>query len=313
MAAAAVVVLGLATATGCSTQTPEPSPATTAPTPTPTPSPSEPEATSSQAPASIDISGEIEALEAEFEARIGVAALNLDTGETVQYAESQRFGYASTIKTFVAAQMLRELSASERDATITWSADDVERAGYSPVTSAQVGEGMIVAELAEAAVRQSDNTATNLVLDQIGGPPGLADSFAELGDSVTDVVNEEPELNTIEPGSTADTTTALAFTTSLAAVLEPGYLPEPDRELLVQWMTGNATGDALIRAGAPEGWEVADKSGGAGPIRNNIALVTPADGGPIVVTILTEKNDASERFEDDVVARAAEIVLSVWD
>jgi beta-lactamase class A len=74
-------------------------------------------------------------------------------------------------------------------------------------------------------------------------------------------------------------------------------------------MSGNATGDTLIRAGAPDGWVVADKSGGAGGIRNDVAVVTPPGRAPVVVTVFTTRNDPDARYDDALVARAAAIVL----
>ena len=85
------------------------------------------------------------------------------------------------------------------------------------------------------------------------------------------MVDIEPDLNTVAPGSTANTTTAGAFTASLAAIRRDDFSTESDRAILLDWMSGNATGDLLLRAVAPDGWVVADKSGGAGPIRNDIA------------------------------------------
>ena len=60
-----------------------------------------------------------------------------------------------------------------------------------------------------------------------------------------------------------------------------------DRAQLVEWMSGNATGDALVRAGVPGGWGVADKSGAAAyGTRNDIAVLQPPDGAPVVVAVL---------------------------
>ncbi|NKS78197.1 hypothetical protein GS539_20950 [Rhodococcus hoagii] len=53
-------------------------------------------------------------------------------------------------------------------------------------------------------------------------------------------------------------------------------------------MSGNATGAPLVRAGAPDGCSVADKSGGAGPIRNDIAIVTPPGRAPAFLALLAK-------------------------
>ncbi|ROP48149.1 MULTISPECIES: class A beta-lactamase [unclassified Rathayibacter] len=281
-------------------------PATSSP-PTALPSIS---AASSPEPAPVDVSAELAALEAEFDARIGVSAVDTGSGRQVLHRQDERFGYASSIKALAAAEFLRSVPVGERDEVVTWTAADVEAAGYSPVTSESIDGGLPLAQLAEAAVRRSDNTALNLVLDRLGGPAALDRALEQLGDTTTDVVDEEPALNTIAPGGTANTTTPAAFTADLTAVALGEALPSADRALLLDWMSGNATGDALIRAGAPEGWTVADKSGGAGGLRNDIAVVTPPGRDPIVLSVLTSRNDPEADYDDALVARAAAVVLA---
>lgn len=267
----------------------------------------------SPSPTVLPDAGEIEAaleqLEAEYAVDIGVVAI--DTRDDVRFSFNgdERFGFASTIKLFVAAQFLRAVPADQRGERAFWTAVDVEAAGYSPVTEQHIDDGLTYAELAEAAVRQSDNTATNLVLERIGGPAALDAALAEIGDETTSVVNREPALNRIEPGSTDDTTTAAAFTASLAEVVVGDVLSDDDRATLFDWMIGNATGDALIRAGAPEGWVVADKSGGAGGMRNDIAIVLPPGRDPIVISVLTARVDPDEAYDDALVAEVARVVL----
>ena len=260
-----------------------------------------------------DLSGEFQALEAEFGARVGISAVDTGTGARLSYRADERFGYASTIKALAAAVFLHEVRGSARDEVITWSAEDVEAAGYSPVTSEHVETGLTLSQLAEAAVRRSDNTALNLVLARIGGPAALDAALVTLGDEVTEVVNAEPLLNVIEPGSTDDTTTPAAFTDNLTRLVDGSHLESADRATLLAWMSGNATGDTLIRAGAPAGWQVADKSGGAGGMRNDIAIIDRPGGDPIVLTILTNTLDPDAEYDDALVAEAARVALAAFE
>ncbi|MBD8487112.1 hypothetical protein IFT79_15970, partial [Frigoribacterium sp. CFBP 8759] len=55
---------------------------------------------------------------------------------------------------------------------------------------------------------------------------------------------------------------------------------------------------------------VADKSGGAGGIRNDVAIVVPPSGGPVVISVLTTRNDPAARYDDSLVAAVAEVALS---
>ena len=276
-----------------------------------TPAPPAARATSSNLDALV--ADELAGLEREYDAAVGVMAVDTGTGESVSYGEDRRFGFASTIKAFAAAVFLQSVSGAARDEIVRWTAEEAAAAGHAPVTSQHVEDGLTYAQLAEAAVRVSDNAALNLILDRIGGPAAFDDALAELGDATTEVVNDEPTLNTIEPDSTEDTTTAAAFTASLARLLDGSTLSTADTALLVDWMSDNRTGDALIRAGAPSGWTVADKSGGAGPIRNDIALVTPPGEDPIIITVLTSRSDPNADFDNTLVARAASITLNALD
>lgn len=261
------------------------------------------------APVPIDVSAQVQQLESTYDAKIGVSALDTGTGQTVSYRSDDRFGYASTLKAFVAGGFLSQVPPGARGTVVTWTQEDIDAAGYSPITGAHIRGGLTLSQLAEAAVRSSDNTATNIILKKIGGPEGLQDVLRQAGDNTSEIVNYEPDLNVIAPDSTNDTTTPAAFTSGLYAFLIGTTLTETDRTTLWEWMSGNATGDPLIRAGAPDGWNVADKSGGAYGIRNDIAIVTPPGRAPIILTILTTKNDTSAEYENATVADTAEVVL----
>lgn len=298
---AAALGVGLATAalTGCASD-----PTESAASPAETPA-----ITTPQPRLDAASEGRLLALEQEYDATIGVVAMDTGSGESVSFGGDRRFGFASTIKALAAAEFLRSTREEERGELVRWTADEAEAAGYAPVTSQHVDEGLTYAELAEAAVRFSDNAALNLIFDRIGGPRALDEALADLGDTTTQVENDEPTLNTIEPSSSEDTSTPAALTASLAAYLDGSTLSPEDAALLVDWMSDNRTGDALIRAGAPDGWVVADKSGGAGPIRNDIAMITPPGDDPILMTVMTTRNDPEAAFDDALVARTASIVL----
>lgn len=72
--------------------------------------------------------------------------------ETISYRGTERFGFASTLKVFAVAEFLRRTSADGRDELVRWTEFDIDRAGYSPVTTEALDTGLTAAELAEAAV-----------------------------------------------------------------------------------------------------------------------------------------------------------------
>lgn len=80
---------------------------------------------------------------------------------------------------------------------------------------------------------------------------------------------------------------------------------------MTDWMRGNATGDALIRAGAPTGWEVDDKSGaGSYGTRNDIAIVWPPNRAPIVIAVLSSRDTQNATYDNAIIAGSAKVALN---
>jgi beta-lactamase class A len=228
----------------------------------------------------------------------------------VAHHADDRFAYASTFKALAAGAVLRAYPPGDLDTVVTYSRDDL--IAHSPVTVEHVSTGMSLRALCEAAVRHSDNTAANLLLDELGGPEGLDAILEELGDDVTRMERREPELNDWAPGDERDTTTPRALARDLRAFVLGDVLPAPERAQLTRWLRTNTTGAGLIRAGVPAGWVVGDKTGtgAAYGARNDIAVVWPPDRPPIVVAIMSNRRGPDDVADDRLIARAAAAVVA---
>ncbi|WP_026700744.1 class A beta-lactamase [Salibacterium aidingense] len=247
-------------------------------------------------------------LEDEFDAKLGVFALDTGTNETVTYRPDERFAYASTFKVLAVGALLQQKSIADLNQRITYTRDDL--VNYNPITKKHVETGMTLKELCDAALRYSDNTAGNLIFEQLEGPGGLKKSLREIGDQVTNPERIEPELNEFKPGETQDTSTPKALADSLQAFTMGDVLPSEKRTMLIDWMKRNTTGDTLIRAGVPESWEVADKSGAASyGTRNDIAIIWPPEEDPIILAILSRRGKKDAEYNDELIAQAAEEVI----
>ncbi|MBB2899465.1 beta-lactamase class A [Kineococcus radiotolerans] len=256
--------------------------------------------------AAPDVAAQFGRLEREFDARLGVFALDTGTGASVVHRADERFAYASTFKVLAAAAVLDRTSTEELDEVVPFTAEDL--VDHSPVTELHVGAGMSLRDLAAAATTVSDNTAANLLLEHLGGPGGFESALRELGDTVTDPERTETALNEAVPGDVRDTSTPRAMATDLHAYVLGDALGEEDRAVLVGWMRANTTGDALIRAGVPEGWVVGDRTGAGGyGTRNAVAVVWPPAGAPLVLAVMSDR-DAEDADHDDALVAAATAV-----
>ena len=263
----------------------------------------------SSADALVDVEAEFEALEAEYDTRLGVYALDTGSGEEVEFREDERFAFASTFKSLLAGVVLSENSLEEMERVITYDEDVL--VPHSPVTEENVGTGMSLLELCDATVRFSDNAAANLLLEELGGPEGFTESLEELtGDDVTTLDRYETDMSAAVPGDERDTSTPEALAGSLEAFTLGDVLPEDRREVLVDMLVRNKTGDAVIRAGVPEGWVVGDKTGTGGyGTRNDIAVVWPEEGDPIVLAVLSTMEVEDAEPQDSLIAEATEVVV----
>jgi beta-lactamase class A len=243
-------------------------------------------------------------LEREHVARLGVIATDTGTGRTVSYRAGERFAFASTTKALTAGLLLQRASDRDLRRVVRYRPSDLLE--YAPVTRRHVGTGMTLRGLAIASLQQSDNTAANLVMRELGGPRGVERGLRALGDRTTEVERTEPTLNTAIPGERRDTTTPRAIARDLRAFVLGSALTPPRRALLARWMVGNTTGDKYVRAGVPAGWVVADKTGSAAyGTRNDIAVVWPTQGRPIVIAVLSDRRRDPTRASDDaLIARA---------
>ncbi|MEH7060446.1 class A beta-lactamase BlaIII [Bacillus wiedmannii] len=248
-------------------------------------------------------------LEKEYDAKLGIYALDTGTNQTIAYHSDDRFAFASTSKSLAVGALLRKNSLEALDQRITYTHEDLSN--YNPITEKHVDTGMTLKELADASVRYSDSTAHNLILKQLGGPSEFEKILREMGDTVTTSERFEPELNEVHPGETHDTSTPEAIAKTLQSFTLGTALPIEKRELLVDWMKRNTTGDKLIRAGVPKGWEVADKTGaGSYGTRNDIAIIWPPNKKPIVLAILSNHDKEDAKYDDKLIADATKVVLS---
>lgn len=253
---------------------------------------------------------EFQRLERSFGARLGVYAVDVATGREVAYRADERFACASTHKVFAAGAVLQRTPTPGLERNVTYRPEDVVK--NSPVTEQHVDTGMTLRALVDAAVRDSDNTADNLLFREIGGPAGLAEVLRGIGDTTTHVDGIEP-LTKTDTARVRDTSTPRALAHSLREFTLGDVLPEDRRAVLVDLMRTNTTGDGLIKAGVPEGWQVGDKSGAADHgTRNDIAVIWPPHRAPIVLSVLSGRQAADAPYDNELIARAAAAALKSW-
>lgn len=251
-------------------------------------------------------------LEAANKARIGVYARNLRSGQTVAHRADDSFAICSTFKAYLVARVLQLVDHDELSLATQVYVDPGEIKTHSPVTQTHAGGSANIGTLCRAAVQESDNTAANLLLRAIGGPPGLTAFARSIGDERTRLDRWETELNTAIPGDPRDTSSPAALAGGFTAMLAGDTVHSVSRrQQLTDWMLANQT--SSMRAGLPPGWTSADKTGGGDyGSTNDVGLVMGPDGQRVMVSVMIRStgDDSAAPGYRPLVGEVAKLALA---
>lgn len=232
------------------------------------------------------VDAQLEVMQWQWNAVIGVYAVNPANGRTITFRDGQLFAMCSTFKAYAAAAVLQRAARGELSLDDAVAVNEDDLVTYSPVTETAIGASLTLAELCRAAVQQSDNTAANLVLRTLGGPAAITEFARSIGDERTRLDRWETELNSAIPGDARDTSTPKALGDGFAALLTGDALGDASRRQLDDWMRGNVT--SSMRAGLPDGWTTADKTGsGDYGTTNDVGIAYGPGGEQLLLAIMT--------------------------
>ena len=260
-----------------------------------------------------DFEAQMRLIEGKVKGRLGVTALDTGSQRRFEYRADERFAMCSTFKLLAAAAILKRVDEGQEQLArrVRYSASDLVT--YSPVTEKHIADGMTLAELCEAAITLSDNTAGNLMLAAIGGPAGLTAYARTLGDSLTRLDRIETALNEAAPGDARDTTVPAAMAADIRKLLFGDALASASKEQLKTWLLANKTGDMRLRARLPAGWRVGDKTGsGERGTTNDVGFLLRPAASPIIVAAYLTETAAPMSARNEALAAVGEAVAAAF-
>jgi beta-lactamase class A len=234
----------------------------------------------------------IGALERRHNAYVGLFAVDLDGGRSISHRGKEAFAMCSTFKGYASARVLQMVEQGQLALAQKVFVDPAEIVTNSPRTQPRAGGDMTLDELCQAALQVSDNTAGNLLLKTIGGPPAITAFARSIGDPSTRLDRWETELNSAVPGDPRDTSTPEALGGGYRSLLTGDAFAPPQRQRLEDWMRANET--SSMRAGLPPGWTSADKTGSGDYGSTNDVGVAYGPAGQRVLLALMTRSQAND-------------------
>ena len=219
-------------------------------------------------PSLLSLERQLEYIAAAKGSDVGIAALDLQTGETVAVKGNTPFPMASTMKIAVAALYLSQVEHGRR------SLDDT------------IG-GVSARSLMSRMMIRSDNRATDILLADLGGPKVLHEWLVQNGlqglrvdRNIARLLADKRDLWDVR-----DSSTPLAMVELLKKIHRAELIRPASRNYLLDLMAKCQTGKNRIRGMLPFGTPVENKTGTLNGLSDDVGFITMPDGRRIAIAV----------------------------
>ena len=203
---------------------------------------------------------------------VGIAALDLTTGELISVLGDEPFPTASTVKIAVAANYLSQVEYGRR------SLDETIR-------------GRSARSLMEAMLIHSDNNATDILMRDLGGPATLQKWLDQhqitglrIDRNIASLLAARRDLRDVRDSSTPKAMVDLLKRIDSGALLKP-----QSRSYLLGLMARCQTGKNRIRGLLPQGTLVQHKTGTLSGYTSDVGFITLPNGHRIAVAMFARQ------------------------
>jgi beta-lactamase class A len=245
--------------------------------------------------------------------RIGVAAIDLATGEEVMVLGDQLFPLASTSKIAVAAAYLEMVEQGRYSLTSEFPLMMPVRSAKYSSAKAPVREGqyMPAIDLIEIMITRSSNPATDALLAAVGGPARVNDWVRRQGINdfsinrdIATLVRDDGQYNPATYIDQRDAATPRTMARLLAGLYRGEYLSDQSRQVILSAMSRTVTGKRRIPAHIPLEARVSHKTGSLNNTSSDIGIIETPDGRAIAIAIYVTGQGTKLAREERIAAIA---------
>lgn len=224
--------------------------------------------------------------------RAGVFVVEPATGKFAGLEADESFAAASMIKVPVLVKLLSCIDKGEvsLDEQLELRPDLIG-GGSGYMQWRPVNSKVSLKEAMEAMIVVSDNTATNLIIDRVGGIDACNRDFAFWGLKRTYINDWLPDL----PGTNR---TSPADLVSLLAMVDKGDLLTPaSRERMLRIMERTKI-KTLLPQGLPGGAKISHKTGDIGSLVGDCGIITTPEGKKFIAAVQVQRPHNDRRANE---------------
>ncbi len=265
--------------------------------------------------------GRITEIAAGIQARVGVAVVDIETGDTLTVDGSGRYPMQSVYKFPLALAVLQRVDSGtlSLDRKVHVAKSDLRPDTWSPMRK-KYPEGNVDIPLAEViwyTVSLSDNNGCDILFRMMGGPDSVQTHIHAVGVTEIGIVSTEEEMQREESLQYRNWCSPAAMGLLLRKFYRGEVLSDSSTSFLRRIMEETTTGPRRIRGMLPEGTVVAHKTGSSGvdykglvAATNDVGVVTLPSGRRVAIAVFVSDARSEEKACEDVIARTAR---AVWD
>ena len=214
--------------------------------------------------------------------KVCVSAIDLTTGAEATYQSDEQMVSASMIKLAIAETFLKQVSEGKHalDDTYELKQSDIV-GGTGSLGSRGAGASVTKRELLHKMISESDNVATNVLID-LCGMDAVNDEAKALGLKSTVLARHMMDTKAAEEGH-ENYTSADDVATLLKMVYDKTFVNAEMSALMQEALEAQVDNDCISK-GLPEGTVFAHKTGSLGTVRHDGGIVE-GDKPYVIVTL----------------------------
>jgi beta-lactamase class A len=254
--------------------------------------------------------------------RVGAAALLIETGESAALHASDHFPMESVCKLPIAMAVLNDIDRGDltlEEKIRVLPVDLVPPDTHSPLRDQHpYGAEVTVRELLDFAIRQSDGSASDVLLRLAGGASRVTSYTRGLGVAEMSIEESENAMGRSDQAGYRNWMTPTASIALLKAIQEGRALAADSRTLLLDFLSTSSTGLRRIQGLLPAGTVVAHKTGTSGTYHgmtrgtNDIGLITLPDGRHLAIAVFVADSRSDEASREALIAKLSKAAWDQW-
>ncbi|MBG0747872.1 MAG: serine hydrolase [Planktothrix agardhii KL2] len=236
----------------------------------------------------------------------GVFLVDLDTGNYVDIQGQEAVPAASTIKLPILVSFFQAVDEGRirLDEVLTMEEKHVAK-GSGELQDKPVGSKFTALETADLMITNSDNTATNMLIDRLGGIESLNQQFASWQLKQTQMQNILPDLEGTNKTSARDLVNLMADINRGKLV----SLKSRDFMLRIMQQTRNRS---LLPRGLGDGAFIAHKTGNIDSVSGDVGLIDMPNGKRYLVGVLVQR-EADDPQANELIRKISSTIYQYFD